>query len=425
MKLLIQNGHVLDPLTGLDDISDVLVEGTKIVKVAKEIHEEAAQTIDAAGCYVMPGLIDLHVHLRDPGLTHKETLESGGRAAARGGVTTVCAMPNTKPVTDTAEMVDKLPRRAAVESPIHVIQLGAVTKGEKGEELADIRGMAKAGCHAISEDGKSVMNAALYRKGMKLAKECNISVFAHCEDINMVEGGVMNAGAKAEALGVKGITNSVEDVIVARDILLAKETGVRLHLCHCSTADSVRMIEAAKKAGLPVTGEVCPHHFILSDEDINENNGQYKMNPPLRSKADVEALREGLKSGIMDVISTDHAPHAEEEKNLPMEQAAFGIVGLETSASLTYTQLVEKGVLTPMQMAEKMSYNPARILGLDDKGSVSEGKTADLMIFDPSKEYRIDKNTFLSKGKNTPFDGYPVKGEVCCTIVDGRIVYTR
>lgn len=425
MKLLIQNGHVLDPLTGLDDISDVLVEGTKIVKVAKEIHEEADQTIDAAGCYVMPGLIDLHVHLRDPGLTHKETLESGGRAAARGGVTTVCAMPNTKPVTDTAEMVDKLHRRAAVESPIHVIQLGAVTKGEKGEELADIRGMAKAGCHAISEDGKSVMNAALYRKGMKLAKECNISVFAHCEDINMVEGGVMNAGAKAEALGVKGITNSVEDVIVARDILLAKETGVRLHLCHCSTADSVRMIEAAKKAGLPVTGEVCPHHFILSDGDINENNGQYKMNPPLRSKADVEALREGLKSGIMDVISTDHAPHAEEEKNLPMEQAAFGIVGLETSASLTYTQLVEKGVLTPMQMAEKMSYNPARILGLDDKGSVSEGKTADLMIFDPSKEYRIDKNTFLSKGKNTPFDGYPVKGEVCCTIVDGRIVYTR
>lgn len=425
MKLLIQNGHVLDPLTGLDEISDVLVEGTKIVKVAKEIGEAADQTIDASGCYVMPGLIDLHVHLRDPGLTHKETLETGGRAAARGGVTTVCAMPNTKPITDTKEMVEELHQRAAKESLIHVIQLGAVTKGEKGEELADIEGMAKAGCHAISEDGKSVMNAALYRKGMKLAKECNISVFAHCEDINMVEGGVMNAGARAEALGVKGITNSVEDVIVARDILLAKETGVRLHLCHCSTADSVKMIEAAKKAGLPVTGEVCPHHFILSDEDIKENDGQYKMNPPLRSKVDVEALREGLRSGVMDVISTDHAPHAEEEKNLPMEQASFGIVGLETSASLTYTELVEKGVLTPMQMAEKMSYNPARILGLEDKGSVSEGKTADLVVFDPSAEYRIDKNTFLSKGKNTPFDGYPVKGEVRYTIVDGRIVYTR
>lgn len=425
MRLLIQNGHVLDPLTGLDDISDVLVDGTKIVKVAKEIQDAADETIDASGCYVMPGLIDLHVHLRDPGLTHKETLETGGRAAARGGVTTVCAMPNTKPITDTKEMVEELHKRAAEESPIHVIQLGAVTKGEKGEELADIEGMAKAGCHAISEDGKSVMNAALYRKGMKLAKECGISVFAHCEDINMVEGGVMNAGAKAEALGVKGITNSVEDVIVARDILLAKETGVRLHLCHCPTADSVKMIDAAKKAGLLVTGEVCPHHFILSDEDIKENDGQFKMNPPLRSKEDVEALREGLKNGIMDVISTDHAPHAEEEKNLPMEKASFGIVGLETSACLTYTELVEKGVLTPMQMAEKMSYNPARILGLSDKGSVSEGMTADLMVFDPAAEYRIDKNTFLSKGKNTPFDGYPVKGEVRYTIVDGRIVYAR
>ncbi len=425
MKLLIQNGHVLDPLTGLDGISDVLTDGDKIVKVAKDISDAADQTIDASGCYVMPGFIDLHVHLRDPGLTHKETLETGGRAAARGGVTTVCAMPNTKPIIDTKEMVEDVHKRAADESPVHVIQLGAVTKGEAGEELADIRGMAEAGCHAISEDGKSVMNASLYRKGMKLAKENNISVFAHCEDIGMVEGGVMNAGPKAESLGVKGITNAVEDVIVARDILLAKETGVRLHLCHCSTADSVRMIEAAKKDGLPVTGEVCPHHFILSTDDISENNGQYKMNPPLRAPKDVEALREGLKNGIMDVISTDHAPHAEEEKNLPMEKAAFGIVGLETSASLTYTELVEKGVLTPMQMAEKMSYNPAQILGLQDKGSVSEGKAADIVIFDPSAEYRIDKNTFLSKGKNTPFDGYPVKGEVCCTIVDGRIVYTR
>ena len=425
MKLLIQNGHVLDPLTGLDGISDVLTDGDKIVKVAKDISDAADQTIDASGCYVMPGFIDLHVHLRDPGLTHKETLETGGRAAARGGVTTVCAMPNTKPIIDTKEMVEDVHKRAADESPVHVIQLGAVTKGEAGEELADIRGMAEAGCHAISEDGKSVMNASLYRKGMKLAKENNISVFAHCEDIGMVEGGVMNAGPKAESLGVKGITNAVEDVIVARDILLAKETGVRLHLCHCSTADSVRMIEAAKKDGLPVTGEVCPHHFILSTDDISENNGQYKMNPPLRAPKDVEALREGLKNGIMDVISTDHAPHAEEEKNLPMEKAAFGIVGLETSASLTYTELVEKGVLTPMQMAEKMSYNPAQILGLQDKGSVSEGKAADIVIFDPSAEYRIDKNTFLSKGKNTPFDGYPVKGEVCCTIVDGRIVYKR
>lgn len=425
MKLLIRNGHVLDPFTGLDGISDVLVEDSRIVKVAEGIQETADQTIDASGSYVMPGFIDLHVHLRDPGLTHKETLETGGRAAARGGVTTMCAMPNTKPVTDTKEMVADLHRRAAEESSVHVIQLGAVTKGEMGEELSDIKGMAEAGCHAISEDGKSVMDASLYRKAMRIAKENGISVFAHCEDINMVEGGVMNAGAKAEELGVKGISNAVEDVIVARDILLAKETGVRLHLCHCSTADSVKMIAAAKKEGLPVTGEVCPHHFILSTDDIKENNGQYKMNPPLRSPEDVEALREGLKNGIMDVISTDHAPHAEEEKNLPMEKAFFGIVGLETSACLTYTELVEKGVLTPMQMAEKMSYNPAQILGLQDKGSISAGKTADIVVFDPAAEYRIDKNTFLSKGKNTPFDGYPVKGEVLYTIVDGAIVYAK
>lgn len=425
MKLLIKNGHVLDPLTGLDAISDVLVEKSLIRKVEQNLSESADRVIDASGCYVMPGFIDLHVHLRDPGLTYKETLETGGKAAAHGGVTTMCAMPNTKPVTDTKEMVEELHRRAKEESLVHVIQLGAVTKGQLGQELADIQGMAQAGCRAVSEDGKSVMTASLYRKGMRLAAQNNISVFAHCEDITMVEGGVMNAGRKADELGVKGITNSVEDVIVARDILLAKETGVHLHLCHCSTADSVRMMEAAKKEGLSVTGEVCPHHFILSDEDIDRNNGQYKMNPPLRSKEDVEALREGLKNDIMDVISTDHAPHAEEEKNLPMEKAAFGIVGLETSACLTYTELVEKGILTPMQMAEKMSYNPARILGLEDKGSVSPGKTADLVIFDPAAEYKIDKNTFLSKGKNTPFDGYPVKGKVRCTIADGKIVYNE
>ncbi len=425
MKILIKEGHVVDPLTGLNGQSDVLIENDRIVKVDKNISEAADQLIEASGCYVMPGFIDLHVHLRDPGLTHKETLTTGGQAAAHGGVTTVCAMPNTKPVTDTKEMVETLHERAKNESKVHVIQIGAVTKGQAGKELADIAGMAEAGCHAISEDGKSVMNASLYRQGMKLAKENGISVFAHCEDITMVEGGVMNAGAKAQALGVKGITNSVEDVIAARDILLAKETGVRLHLCHCSTKDSVEMIRLAKEEGLKVTGEVCPHHFILSEDDITENNGKFKMNPPLRSKEDVEALKEGLKNDIMDVISTDHAPHAVEEKDVPMEKSAFGIVGLETSACLTYTELVDKGVISVMQMAEKMSYNPAQILGLKEKGSISEGKIADIAIFDPRRVYKIDVNTFYSKGKNTPFDGYPVKGEVVCTIVDGKIVYQK
>lgn len=425
MTILIQNGHVIDPLTRKDGCYDVLIENDRIQKVEEKIEEEADRIIDAKGCYVMPGFIDLHVHFRDPGLEYKETLETGGKAAVRGGVTTVCAMPNTKPVIDNGDKVSAVHERAKNESLSHVIQIGAVTREQKGQELADIEGMAKAGCHAISEDGKSVMNASLYRKGMKIAKENGIAVFAHCEDITMVEGGVMNADENAERLGLKGITNSVEDVIVARDILLAKETGVRLHLCHCSTADSVKMVKLAKEEGLPVTGEVCPHHFILSSEDIKEDDGNYKMNPPLRSKADVEALRQGLKDGIMDVISTDHAPHAAEEKNKSIAKAAFGIVGLETSAALTYTSLVKTGLLSVMDMAEKMSYNPAKILGLDEKGSVSEGKIADIVIFDPDKTYKIDKNTFASKGKNTPFDGYEVTGEVAYTLADGKVVYER
>lgn len=423
MTILIKNGRVLDPLTGLDGVKDVLIEENRIKKVGDEIAEEADEVIDAEGCFVMPGFVDLHVHFRDPGLEYKETLTTGGRAAVRGGVTTVCAMPNTKPVIDNGIKVAEVQNRAKKESLTNVFQLGSVTIGQMGEELSDIKGMAKAGCIGISEDGKSVMNASLYRRGMKLAKEEGLIVFAHCEDITMVEGGVMNADEKAKKLGLRGITNAVEDVIVARDILLAKELDTKLHLCHCSTEDSVKMIRAAKAEGLKVTGEVCPHHFTLTSDDIPGDVGNYKMNPPLRSKADVAALIEGLRDGTMDVISTDHAPHGSSEKNCGMRMAAFGIVGIETSAALTYTELVDKGILTPMQMAEKMSYNPAKILGLEEKGSVSEGKIADVVIFDPRKEYKIDKNQFLSKGKNTPFHGYPVKGEVECTIVSGKIVY--
>lgn len=425
MKTLIQNGYVLDPESKREGKFDVLIEDNKIIKVAEQITDYADKVLDASGCYVMPGFIDLHVHLRDPGLEYKETLETGGKAAARGGVTTICAMPNTKPVVDNGEKVADVHNRAKTDSPVHVIQIGAITIGQQGQELADIEGMAKAGCHAISEDGKSVMNASLYRQAMKLAKDNKISIFAHCEDITMVEGGVMHADEKAQALGLKGITNAVEDVIVARDILLAKETGVRLHLCHCSTEDSVKLVDAAKKEGLPVTAEVCPHHFAMTTDDITEDDGNFKMNPPLRGRRDVEALKAGLKADIMDVIATDHAPHAAEEKNCSMTKAAFGIVGLETMASLTYTELVEPGILTPMQMAEKTSYNPANILGLDDKGAIAEGKIADVVVFDPTVEYVIDKNTFYSKGKNTPFHGRKVKGDIRYTLVEGNVVYER
>lgn len=425
MKILIKNGYVLDPETKREGKYDVLVEEQRIIKVSESIDEVAERVIDATGCYVMPGFIDLHVHLRDPGLEYKETLKTGGMAGARGGVTTLCAMPNTKPVIDNGEKVADVHQRAKEDSPVHVIQIGAITVGQQGEVLADIKGMAKAGCHAISEDGKSVMNASLYRKAMKIAKDSGVSIFAHCEDITMVEGGVMHADEKAKQLGLKGITNAVEDVIVARDILLAKETGVRLHLCHCSTEDSVKLVEAAKKEGLPVTAEVCPHHFAMTTDDITEDDGNFKMNPPLRGKADVEALKAGLKADIMDVIATDHAPHAAEEKNCSMTKAAFGIVGLETMASLTYTELVEPGILTLMQMAEKTSYNPAQILGLTEKGAIAEGKIADIVVFDPNIEYIIDKNTFFSKGKNTPFHGRKVKGDVRYTLVDGNVVYER
>lgn len=436
MKTWIQNGHVLDPLTGTDKVCDVLVAGDRIEKVGTDAeirdrlkgHEEV-QKLDANGCYVMPGFIDLHVHLRDPGLTYKETLKTGGEAAARGGITTICAMPNTKPVIDTKEKVEEVHRRAKEESPVHIIQLGAITVGEEGKELADLKGMAEAGCIAVSEDGKSVMRSAIYREAMKIAAKYGLKVFAHCEEIDLRkdpdtgEDGVMNKCSRSEELGLPGITNSVEDIITARDIFLAKDTGVHLHLCHCSTKGTVDLMRMAKEEGISVTAEVCPHHFTLTTEDITEDNGRFKMNPPLRESKDVEALRQGLKEGIMDAISTDHAPHSEEEKNVPMRKAAFGIVGLETSASLTYTELVETGILTPMQMAERMSLAPSKILGFDDKGSVSEGKTADIVVFDPSREYEIDTDTFRSMGKNTPFDGWKVKGDVKYTLVDGKLVY--
>ena len=427
MKLLIKNGHVINPATGFDEVADVLVEDDKIARIEKNIKEKADEKIDAKGMYVMPGFIDLHVHFRDPGLTHKEDIYTGMAAAAHGGYTGVFAMPNTKPVVDNGDVVSYVHNKAASGNCINVYQIGAVTKGQKGEELSDIRGMVAAGCPALSEDGKSVMNADLYRDAMKIAAELNIPVFAHCEDIHMVHGGVVNKDAVTEELGLPGISNSVEDVIIARDIIISKETGCRLHLCHCSTEDSVKMVKAAKKEGLPVSAEVCPHHFVLTSEDMKANasgeiDTNYKMNPPLRKQEDVEALKAGLKADIMDVIATDHAPHSEEEKNNPITKAPFGIVGLETAASLTHDELVLKGVLTPMQMAAKMSYNPARVAGID-KGDIQPGKDADLVLFDPKETYVIDKETFASKGKNTPFHGKKVTGRVKCTICGGRIVY--
>ena len=422
MKTLIKGGRVLDPASGKDGIYNILIEDGIIVSVDTK-EATADEVIDATGYYVMPGLVDLHVHFREPGFEYKETIKTGAMAAARGGVTSVFTMPNTNPVIDSVEMINRVNEIAARDSVVNVYQVAAVTLGQIGNEVTDIKALHDAGVVAISEDGKSVMNAELYRNAMKTAAECGVTMLAHCEDRNMVSGGALNQSAKSEELGVKGISNAVEDVIVARDILLSKETGCRLHLCHCSTADSVKMIEIAKKEGLKVTGEVCPHHFTLCDEDIPCDNADYKMNPPLRSRADMEALKEGLKSGIMDVISTDHAPHSEEEKKRPIANSPFGITGLETSLSLTYTELVCGGYLTPMQMVEKMSYNPAKIVGID-RGTLLPGVVADITIMDPEAEYVIDRNDFVSMGHNTPFDGRKVKGVVRYTLVNGEKVYT-
>ena len=421
-KILIKNGRVVDPANYIDGKKDILIEDGKIKKVADFIVEdEDTNVIDADEKAVMPGFIDLHVHLREPGFEYKETIETGSKAAARGGVTSICPMPNTKPVIDSPESVKDLLKRADC-SPVHILPIGACTIGQEGKKLADIEGMKDAGIVALSEDGKSVMDSALFRKSLKEAARLDLPMFSHCEDKALVEGGVMNKGQKSEELGLPGITNSVEDVIVARDIIMSKEAGNRLHLCHCSTADSVVLVEMAKKQGLPVSAEVCPHHFTMSDDEITEDNGRFKMNPPLRNRADVDALKEGLKTGIMEVISTDHAPHGKEEKDQSMLKAPFGIVGLETSFALGYTELVDKGVLTLSQLVEKMSVNPAKVLGID-KGNLAPGKAADIVIADITKEYEIDSSKFVSKGKNTPFDGKKVKGRVITTIVDGKIVY--
>lgn len=425
MSLLIKNGHILNPATKTDGVMDLLVEGNQVVKIQEKIAPDSAdQVVDATGCFVFPGFIDLHVHFRDPGLTHKEDIETGSKAAARGGVTTVVTMPNTKPVADNAEVIRYVHNKAKEVGLTHVLQVGAITKGMQGEELADIEEMIAAGIPAISEDGKSVMDSNLYRKAMQIVAKAGIPVLAHCEDINLVDGGVINQGEKSKAMGVKGISNAVENIIAARDIMLAEETGARLHLCHCSTKETVDLVRDGKAKGIAVSGEVCPHHFVLTDEDIVPGDSNYKMNPPLRTREDVDKLKEGLRDGIMEAISTDHAPHTKEEKVSDLSKAPFGIVGLETSAALTYTELVLGGYLTPMGMAEKMSYNPAKILGID-KGDISPNHVADITIFDPRETYEIHGADFVGKSTNMPFEGRKVTGQVVATILDGKIVYQK
>ena len=423
---------MIDPAAEKDGIYDVLIKDGVVAEVLEwkdgvaPVHKdnETETVIDATGKYVMPGFIDLHVHLREPGLEYKETIATGAMAAAAGGFTSVCPMPNTKPSTDTPEKIRAIIEKAKTDSKIHILPIGAISIGQEGKELADIKGMAEAGAVAFSEDGKSVMNSALYAEGLKAAAKAGVPVFAHCEDIDLVRGGVMNAGKRAEELGLPGITNAVEDIITARDIFLAKETGVKLHLCHCSTKDSVKMIAMAKAEGLPVSGETGPHYFTMIDEEIPEDFGNYKMNPPLRGKEDKEALIQALQDNVLEAIATDHAPHSKEEKEQTMLKAPFGIVGSETAYALTVTELVKTGKITMTQLVERMSTSPAKILGIN-KGSLQVGMPADITIADTDAEWIIDPEKFYSKGKNTPFAGKKVYGKIYYTIADGNIAFSQ
>jgi dihydroorotase len=428
MKTIIKNGRVLDPASNTDAIRDILIDDGEIIKVVESIpdseyNEHKDNVIDATGCYVMPGLIDMHSHFREPGFEHKETIRTGARAAERGGYTSVCVMPDTKPTIDSVDMIKWVMDKAAEVTDIHILPVAAITAGQDGEFITDFEALYENGAVAVSEDGKTIMNARIARQAMRLAADVGIPVFAHNVDTDLAARGVMNAGNRAKELGFYGIMNVVEDVIVARDILLAKNTGAKVHFCHCSTQDSVKMIELAKKEGINFTAEVTPHHFTLTEDDITGEDSNFKTNPPIRSKEDREALREALKSGAADVIATDHAPHHKSEKDRGFVDAPFGITALETAVSLTVTELVDKGILTPLQMAEKLSYNPAKILGID-RGTLLPGRDADITIIDPNEEYEIDSNLFASMGKNTPFNGRKVKGRVHYTIVSGKVVYS-
>ncbi len=423
MKLLIKNGTVVDPANKKEEKADILINNGKIEKVAKSITDKDAQVIDAAGRTVMPGFLDMHVHFREPGFEYKETIESGSRAAAKGGFTTVACMPNTDPVIDNQAMVEFINMKSKQVGLIDVKAIGAITKGRAGLELAPIGELFKAGAVAISDDGCTVMNAEIVRRAMQYCKMFGMTLIEHCEDVNLAGDNTVNEGYFGTMLGLKGIPASAEESIVARDIMIARDTQGRLHLAHLSTAGAVEILRWAKKQGINVTAEVAPHHFALDDSNLVSYDTNYKMNPPLRSKADVEAMKKGLKDGTIDVIATDHAPHAELDKNVEWNQAAYGIIGLETAFPLIITELVGPGVLTISEAVEKITINPAKILNLD-RGTLSEGKEADVVIADINKEFEVTEKFFGSRSTNSPFIGRKLKGSIECVIKSGKVVYS-
>lgn len=419
--VLIQNAKMLEAGT-LKQV-DVLIQEGKIKSIATQIEPQSKmQIIDAKGHFLSPGFIDVHVHLREPGGEHKETIETGTKAAARGGFTTVCPMPNTKPVPDSVENMRHLQQLIDENAQVRVLPYAAITERQAGKKHVDFEALASEGAFAFTDDGVGVQEAAKMYEAMQQAKAVNKAVIAHCEDNSLIYGGAMHEGKRSEELGIPGIPNICESVQIARDVLLSEATGCHYHVCHVSTKESVRVIRDAKKAGIPVTAEVTPHHLLLTEEDIPGDNAIYKMNPPLRSVEDRQALIEGLLDGTIDIIATDHAPHAEDEKNQPMTRAPFGIVGSETAFPLLYTHFVKTGEWTLQQLVDYITIKPAQVFDLP-YGTLKEGAVADLTLINLDEAYEIKAQDFLSKSSNTPFLGEKVYGKTLFTIVDGEIRY--
>ncbi|OGX27796.1 MAG: dihydroorotase [Omnitrophica WOR_2 bacterium RIFCSPHIGHO2_01_FULL_48_9] len=423
MSLLIKNAIIVNADKMAKQPQDIFIEKGVITAIASNISKEAAKTIDAKGKLVMPGLIDIHVHLREPGREDKETIATGSRSAAKGGFTTMMCMPNTTPVIDNALIVEGIIEEAKRVGLVNVIPIGAITRGQKDGELVDMLEMKKAGCLALSDDGKSVVNSRLMFLAMQYAKMADLLLIEHCQDPLLTSGGVMNEGFNSSLLGLKGDPGVAETVIVARDIELAHYLKTKVHLAHMSLKRSIELIRFAKSQGIQVTAEACPHHFTLTDDEVKSYNTHTKVNPPLRSQEDVEAVKEAIKDGTIDCIVTDHAPHTAEDKEVEFDHAPFGMIGLETSVGLTIRELVKPKILSWAAMVEKMSTAPARIVGLQNKGVIAEGKDADITIIDPDKEWVFKKEGIVSKSKNSPFIGQKMVGAVETTIYGGKVVY--
>ncbi len=421
MKTLIKGGHVIDIKSGKNGGLDIIIENDRIIEIGTDLELSSGDVIDASGKYVLPGLVDAHCHLRDPGFEYKEDMETGTQSAAMGGFTSIACMPNTNPVIDNESVVKYILNKAKQDGVVNVYPIGAISKGLLGEELSEIGELKFAGAVAISDDGKPVKKNSLMKKALQYSSMFDITVISHCEDLDLVEEGVMNEGYQSTIMGLKGIPAAAEEVMVSRDLILAEYTKVPVHIAHVSTELSLDLIRNAKKRGVKVTAETCPHYFTLTEEACTGYNTLAKVNPPLRTQKDVNAVIEGLRDGTIDIIATDHAPHHEDEKKVEFSIAANGLVGFETALPLVITYLVKTNVLTMEQIVEKMCVNPSRILGLN-KGTLEAGRAADITVVDINEEFVVDILKFKSKSKNSPFNGFKLYGSVYHTIVGGKIV---